>query len=439
MTTTAVVRDFTLTELEEVIESGLMTFVEVGQALITIRDRKLYREQFGTFQEYCIQRWRFDRVYAHRLMRAAEITEMLPMGNKPASEREARALGPISHDPDQMLEAMQEAREETGGKVTAAAVERAVAKRTPSKPSRERRSVSSGADRSDFADAPEDAADLGFTDAPAEAQVVSNEPAIQGKPERFCSNCGDRYRGEACPCVTVTPEAEPLAVSTQSAPVVYQPAIRTSSTGLGKPPAPSTPTYSGPPPITLQGGAADVMRAISDRFALDKVAEGIGEAYPDAERRSLVVQLIDSLPTDLLTSVAHRINVRVRPVKSDTAEIPTSTSLADWEQAAVERLTPGTRIGLVKRLIDGLADDQQRRFWEMFPERTAAAPAEPQTVTIASIDALAAEHLTVSQQLAVMSRFLDRQDEQGQRALFERLKLKFEPKSDRELLTGRAS
>lgn len=34
---------------EEVIDRGLATFIEVGQALLAIRDRRLYRMAYATF------------------------------------------------------------------------------------------------------------------------------------------------------------------------------------------------------------------------------------------------------------------------------------------------------------------------------------------------------------------------------------------------------
>ena len=47
----------TLAECEDVINRGLATFVEVGNALLRIRDERLYRAEFGTFEAYCRQRW----------------------------------------------------------------------------------------------------------------------------------------------------------------------------------------------------------------------------------------------------------------------------------------------------------------------------------------------------------------------------------------------
>jgi hypothetical protein len=79
---------------EAVIERGLKTFVEVGNALLAIRDGRLYREGWGTFEEYCRERWAISRIHAHRMIAAAGVAEaLLPMGNiQPGNERQARPL-----------------------------------------------------------------------------------------------------------------------------------------------------------------------------------------------------------------------------------------------------------------------------------------------------------------------------------------------------------
>lgn len=82
-----------LTELEKTIEQGLQTFVEVGTALMEIRDKRLYRGVgFHTFEDYCRERWKWSRVHAHRHIQAAKVVALLPTGNKPKSERQAREL-----------------------------------------------------------------------------------------------------------------------------------------------------------------------------------------------------------------------------------------------------------------------------------------------------------------------------------------------------------
>ena len=82
-----------LTDLETVIERGQVTFIEVGRALMEIRDRRLYRETHTTFEAYCGERWGWTRQHANRQIAAARaVEEMEPMGSKPANERQARAM-----------------------------------------------------------------------------------------------------------------------------------------------------------------------------------------------------------------------------------------------------------------------------------------------------------------------------------------------------------
>ena len=63
-----------LTELEAIIERGQQTFVEVGQALMEIRDGRLYKEQgHATFEDYCQKRWGWQRRHGYELIQAAEV------------------------------------------------------------------------------------------------------------------------------------------------------------------------------------------------------------------------------------------------------------------------------------------------------------------------------------------------------------------------------
>jgi hypothetical protein len=117
-----------LYELERVVARGLQTFVEVGQALAAIRDQRLYRAGHATFEDYCRERWGFGRTRAHRLIEAADLAAMLPMGNKPANERQARELAPLKDDPEQVRAVWTEAVAEHGPKPTAKQVRAKVTK-----------------------------------------------------------------------------------------------------------------------------------------------------------------------------------------------------------------------------------------------------------------------------------------------------------------------
>jgi hypothetical protein len=80
-----------LGELEAIVDKGKVAFLEVGAALIEIHDRELYKERCSTWADYVKQRFGFSRQHAHRLMQAKQLAHASPMGDKPKTEREARA------------------------------------------------------------------------------------------------------------------------------------------------------------------------------------------------------------------------------------------------------------------------------------------------------------------------------------------------------------
>lgn len=125
----------TLHECEEVIERGLETFVEVGQALMVIRDGRLYKATHSSFDDYCRERWGWDRTRASQLITSSEVLNMFNTLEAPAptNDRQARALAPLKDDPEAMAEVMEqvtEAAEAAGSKVTAQQIKDAVAART---------------------------------------------------------------------------------------------------------------------------------------------------------------------------------------------------------------------------------------------------------------------------------------------------------------------
>jgi N6-adenosine-specific RNA methylase IME4 len=104
-----------LNEHETVIERGLATFVEVGNALLAIRDRRLYRATHAAFADYCRERWGFSRQRAHQLIGAAEVVANVStiVDILPTNEAQARELVRLSPDEQRevWLEFVQEATE----------------------------------------------------------------------------------------------------------------------------------------------------------------------------------------------------------------------------------------------------------------------------------------------------------------------------------------
>ena len=102
-----------LVELEAIIARGLDTFVEVGAALMEIRDSRLYRNTHGTFEDYARGRWQMGRNYANKLIASAEVVATVaPLGTTvPRNEAQARELAPLLPTPELLQEAWVEAEE----------------------------------------------------------------------------------------------------------------------------------------------------------------------------------------------------------------------------------------------------------------------------------------------------------------------------------------
>jgi hypothetical protein len=82
----------TLMTLEGTIKTQVQSFVEVGTALLKIRDERLYREKAETFEGYCQTEWGFTRRRAGQLIEAAAVVQALPEPAPAPAEK--------SNDPD---------------------------------------------------------------------------------------------------------------------------------------------------------------------------------------------------------------------------------------------------------------------------------------------------------------------------------------------------
>ena len=100
-----------LAALEATIEQNLAAFVAVGTALLTIRDKRLYRRDYHTFEAYCGERWGLKRQRAYELMEAAGVVTVVSEISDTAPARlrlaelfgisvEQIALGPAEPAPE---------------------------------------------------------------------------------------------------------------------------------------------------------------------------------------------------------------------------------------------------------------------------------------------------------------------------------------------------
>ncbi|WP_341531668.1 hypothetical protein WKK05_38800 (plasmid) [Nostoc sp. UHCC 0302] len=124
-------------------------FYLAGKALTQLRDRKLYRSTHKTFEEYCRERFGFERRYPYRLMESTVVVDNLikmcpnrthfqndldtsaPDSSEgqilPINEYQLRPLIPL--EPEVQREAWQQAVEEAGGKVPSGRIVKDVVQR----------------------------------------------------------------------------------------------------------------------------------------------------------------------------------------------------------------------------------------------------------------------------------------------------------------------
>lgn len=135
-----------LTRCEGVIKEGQAVFVEVGNALWTIRESRLYRETHRNFDEYLQERWHMGKSNAGRLISAAAVYHQLehhaqtyphtllsPDGDVvlPANEAQSRPLSALPAE--QRPEAWARAVDEAQGQPASAAVQAVVDEMLPAK------------------------------------------------------------------------------------------------------------------------------------------------------------------------------------------------------------------------------------------------------------------------------------------------------------------
>ena len=119
--------------LEETIRASMQSFVEVGAALKEIRENRLYRSGFTTFEAYCKDRWNISRRYAHYLIESSDVVANLCTivhKSLPATETQCRPL--ICLEPEQQQAAWIAAEQKAGdAPVTAKIVSATVAELFP--------------------------------------------------------------------------------------------------------------------------------------------------------------------------------------------------------------------------------------------------------------------------------------------------------------------
>lgn len=101
---------FDLARQEARIERGrrmaLAALIETGDALSIIRDQRLYRRGWRTFEDYCQDRWEMRREQADTLIRTAVTAQAIEATGLPlpGSQRALLALAPVAGDPETLTD-----------------------------------------------------------------------------------------------------------------------------------------------------------------------------------------------------------------------------------------------------------------------------------------------------------------------------------------------
>ena len=121
-----------LAQCEAAIETLKTAFWAAGKALQIVRDGRLYRGEFDSFEAYCEERWQIGRDYADRLIKAWPVAERLLADDQEAGRRlnesQVRVLLPVAarHGDEAAALVYRTVGEIMGGAVTADVLRTAV-------------------------------------------------------------------------------------------------------------------------------------------------------------------------------------------------------------------------------------------------------------------------------------------------------------------------
>lgn len=100
MTDITITREQRLAEQEAIIEAGLNTFLDVGRALLIVRDERLYEPTYPDFKTYLFERYEVSQKQLYEYMEVAAIADSIssdsPIGESETLSIDAyQALGDI--------------------------------------------------------------------------------------------------------------------------------------------------------------------------------------------------------------------------------------------------------------------------------------------------------------------------------------------------------
>jgi RNase H-fold protein (predicted Holliday junction resolvase) len=106
-------------KLESIVAEGISSFVVVGEALKEIRDNKLYRESYKTFEKYVDQKWGMARQRAYQLIDAvdakANLSTVVDKNERASEVKTERQFRELKDVPAESMEAVIDKAAEIAG------------------------------------------------------------------------------------------------------------------------------------------------------------------------------------------------------------------------------------------------------------------------------------------------------------------------------------
>ena len=92
-------------QLEILVERNLTGFIACGRALLEIRDTRLYRERYATFEAYCRERFGLSRSTCDQLVKSTQAVEtLLEAGVQVPVNTPESVIRPVANLPDAGLQ-----------------------------------------------------------------------------------------------------------------------------------------------------------------------------------------------------------------------------------------------------------------------------------------------------------------------------------------------
>lgn len=93
-----------LQKLERQIEDGFLHLSVMNHALLTIMEKRLYRERYGSFAEYCLQVWHLCYRRVKQIIDGAQVIRNLNPGSLlPDNEKQTRPLTCLSSEDQRIV------------------------------------------------------------------------------------------------------------------------------------------------------------------------------------------------------------------------------------------------------------------------------------------------------------------------------------------------